>query len=76
MTYATRCEHGELWAVCRECPDDVSPWVRADPFRAPLTDEEPWSPSPERDARDRSRLLAAGCVLALALLTAYLWSIR
>ena len=103
MTYAIRCQHGELWAVCRECPDDeVSPWTRterrlmrsqaemdrraaaeaawnarlADALRPPETDEEPWTL--ERENRERSGLIAAGCVLALAALVvvAYLWGTR
>ena len=76
MTYATRCQHGELWAVCRECPDDVSPWSRADPLRPFETDEEPWTL--ERENRERSGLIAAACVLAIAALVvvAYLWGTR
>lgn len=32
MTYTARCDHGELWAVCRQCST----------FDPRYVDEEPW----------------------------------
>lgn len=54
-TWTPPCPHGELWAVCRECPPDT------DPLRAPGTDDEP------HVVRDFSlAALAALVILAIA----------
>jgi hypothetical protein len=52
MTYSVRCRHGELFAVCRECPD---PLYVAD-------DEEPFTSGPRRNP---SSGFAAGCAVLL-----------
>lgn len=46
----TRCIHGELWYVCRECID-------------PLTVREPWTPEASR--RFSGRVLAVCLLLAV-----------
>lgn len=57
-TWSYRCPHGELWAVCRECPPDV------DPLRPPLTDEEPWTIPTDEEAHPHLRLIALVALIA------------
>jgi len=49
----TRCHHGELFAVCRKCPD---------PLYVPADDEEPFNLGPRMNPTSG---FAAGCAVLL-----------
>jgi hypothetical protein len=65
MTYTARCPHGELWAVCRACPEWTG-WP--DPLRAEGTDDDPPEPF--------NRRLGMKVCAALLLLAFVLWKLR
>jgi heme A synthase len=61
--HTVRCHHGELFAVCRQCPPD--------PLRPIDTDEEPWTVVPE-PVQHGHRLAVLVTFAALCLVALYL----